>query len=95
MIEAARAIDEINLVGRRTKRLLVEGDPDDGRRVRPGDITVVLRSPAMMAPLVAEVFDDLGVPYALPDGRPLSSAPAWLRWSRWCDCTSTTGPTAD
>jgi len=76
IIEAARAIDEINLVGRRIKRLLVEGDPDDGRHVAPGDVTVVLRSPAAMASLVAEVFDDLGLPYVLPDGRPLAKSPA-------------------
>ncbi|HEY2840499.1 MAG TPA: PD-(D/E)XK nuclease family protein, partial [Pirellulales bacterium] len=76
IIEAARAIDELSLVGRRVKHLLVEGDPDDGRRVAPGDITVVLRSPAAVASLVAEVFDDLGIPYALADSRALSQAPA-------------------
>jgi ATP-dependent helicase/nuclease subunit B len=76
IIEAARAIDELSLVGRRVKQLLLAGDPDNGRPVAPSDITVVLRSPAAVASLVAEVFDDLGLPYLLADGRALSQAPA-------------------
>jgi ATP-dependent helicase/nuclease subunit B len=75
VIEAARAIDELYLVGRRIKRLLVEGDPDDRRPVRPGDVAVVLRSSAASATLVREAFDDLGLPYALDQGRPLAEAP--------------------
>jgi ATP-dependent helicase/nuclease subunit B len=76
IVEAARAIDELNLVGRRVKQLLLDGDPDNGRPVPPSDITVVLRSPSSVASLVTEVFDDLGLPYVLADGRALAQAPA-------------------
>jgi len=72
VIEAARAVDELYLIGRRIKRLLVEGDPTDRRPIRPGEIAVVLRTPAALAALVREAFDDLGLPYALDEGRPLS-----------------------
>ncbi|HEY1601905.1 MAG TPA: PD-(D/E)XK nuclease family protein [Pirellulales bacterium] len=77
VIEAARAIDELYLVGRHIKRLLVEGDPDsrDGAGVPPGDIAVVLRSPGALATLVREAFDELGLPYAIDEGRPLRQVP--------------------
>jgi len=76
IVEAARAIDELALVGRRVKQLLLDGDPDNGRPVAPSDITIVLRSPSAVASLVGEVFGDLGLPYVLADGRALSQSPA-------------------
>ncbi len=73
--EAGRALDEIYLIARRIKRLLVSGDPATGRKVRPADVVIVARSPASMAELVREAFDDLGIPYALESGVPLSRVP--------------------
>ncbi|MBI2824095.1 MAG: PD-(D/E)XK nuclease family protein [Planctomycetia bacterium] len=76
IMEAARTIDELRLVGRRIKQLLTGGDPENGRPVRPADVAVVLRSPAPLGHLVREVFDELGLPLALESGRPLAAAPA-------------------
>lgn len=65
ILAAPRTWGEIRLVGQRIKRLLVEGDPELGaQRVRPGEIAVVFRSLTETAPLVREVFDELGLPYA-------------------------------
>ena len=76
VIEAARAMDELGLIGRRIKQLLVVGDPVDGRPVRPGDVAIVMRSPAALAAVFRETFAELGLPYALEDGRPLAQVPA-------------------
>jgi len=88
ILVAAGPLDELQIIGRRIKRLLLEGDPapdstgarapvaDAARRVRPGDIAVVFRSLTTAAPLVREVFDELGLPNALDAPRPLSESPA-------------------
>jgi len=75
IIEAGRIIDEMYLVGRRIKRLLVEGDPVDGRRVGPAEAAVVVRNVAAVATLIREAFDDLGLPYLIDEGYPLAQVP--------------------
>jgi ATP-dependent helicase/DNAse subunit B len=68
---------EIELVGARIKRLLTQGNPQsDGRPVPPGDVAVVLRSPADAADLVREVFCRLGLPVVIESGQALDSSPA-------------------
>ncbi len=69
VLGAAQALGEIELLGRRIKRLLSEGD--GGRPVRPSDIAVVFRSTADAAPLVREIFGELGIPFALDARRTL------------------------
>ena len=98
VLVGAGPLDELQIVGQRIKRLLLEGDTaashadglsadarqDRARpatagaatKVRPGDIAVVFRSLTAAAPLVREVFDELGLPYALEASRPLSDSPA-------------------
>ncbi len=73
--EAGRAIDELYLVGRRIKQLLVQGDGTSRRAVSPGEVAVVMRSPSGLLPLLREAFDELGIPYALEDGYPLAQVP--------------------
>jgi len=69
VLGAAQAFGEIEVVGRQIKRLLSAGD--GGQPVRPGDVAVVFRSTTEAAPLVREVFDELGIPYALDARRTL------------------------
>ncbi|HEY4313722.1 MAG TPA: PD-(D/E)XK nuclease family protein [Pirellulales bacterium] len=73
--EAGRVIDELNLVGRQIKQLLVQGDKRQGCKVSPADVAVVMRSPGALSTLLREVFDELGVPYALEQGTPLTQSP--------------------
>jgi ATP-dependent helicase/nuclease subunit B len=70
ILAAARQIGEIELIGRRIKRLLAEG------AARPSDVAVVFRSPQQVAPLIAEVFGRLGIPVAMETGQSLDCAPA-------------------
>jgi len=75
ILACPRPWGEIRLVGQRIKRLLVEGDPElDAKCVRPGEIAVVFRSLTETAPLVREVFEELGLPFALESGLPLVEA---------------------
>ena len=86
ILAGGRQIGEIELIGRRIKRLLMEGDlrthhaPRDGfhhaerdEYIRPGQIAVVFRHPQALADLVSEVFQRLG--------DPLSSWKAVDRWA--------------
>ena len=70
VLAAARQIGEIELIGRKIKRLLtVEG-------VAPGDVAVVFRSLGDVTALVDEVFGRLGIPFAIESGLPLQRSPA-------------------
>jgi len=67
ILAAAGRLNELEVVGRRIKQLLIDGDAghgDDGP-VPAEEIAVVFRSVADWAPLVREVFDELGIPYRL------------------------------
>ncbi len=76
ILAAGRQLGEIELVGSRIKRLLLEGDATSGGGpVPPDDIAVVFRRPQEVGDLVGEVFRKLGIPYALQSGRPLGRAP--------------------
>ena len=56
---------ELELVAAEARSLLDSGVP-------PGEIVVVHRSPAQVAPLLEDVFSGYGVPVAVTAGRPLS-----------------------
>ncbi len=88
ILAGGRQIGEIELIGRRIKRLLLEGDhcthhaPRDGHHhaerdeyVRPGQIAVVFRRPQALADLVSEVFQRLEIPFFLENGRSLGRWP--------------------
>jgi RecB family exonuclease len=76
ILAAGRQLGEIELLGARIKRLLLEGDTAAGSRpVPPADIAVVFRRPQEVGDLVGEVFRKLGIPFALQSGRPLGRAP--------------------
>jgi ATP-dependent helicase/nuclease subunit B len=68
---AARSLGEVQNIGRTIKKLLREGDPESHTPVRPGDIAVVFRSLTEAAPLVRELFTELGLPFALETGEVL------------------------
>ena len=70
ILAAARRLGEIEMIGRRIKRLLVDGE------ARPGEIAVVFRSPQDSAELVDEVFGRLGVPIKQESGKTLDHSPA-------------------
>lgn len=76
ILAAAGQLGEIEMVARRVKRLLVEGDDlADRAAVRPSDVLVVFRSLGDLAELVREVFGDMGVPVAIEQAPVLASAP--------------------
>lgn len=86
VLPAAGATAEIEMLSRRIKRLLVDGDDAlPGRPVPPEDILVVFRSLSETADLVREVFAQYGIPPAIGSHPPLGRAPvmaalvAWLR----------------
>jgi ATP-dependent helicase/nuclease subunit B len=86
ILPAAGATDEIELVARRVKRLLVEGDAtSQGRPVRPGEILVVFRSLDDAASLVEEVFGQFGIPASIGDQRVLASAPVMSALRAWLE----------
>ena len=70
IMAAARQIGEIEMIGSRIKRLLIE------QAVRPDDIVVAFRSPQGMTDLVGEVFERLGVPVSFEKDRTLDRQPA-------------------
>ncbi len=89
ILAGGRQIGEIEMIGRRIKRLLLEGEsrthhaPRDGLHhaerdeyVRPGQIAVVFRRPQPVADLVGEVFERLEIPFFLESGRSLGRVPA-------------------
>jgi ATP-dependent helicase/DNAse subunit B len=63
IVAAAGEFNEIELIARRIKRLLLEGD--DGATVAPGDIVVVFRSVSSHAFHIREVFGEYGIPFAI------------------------------
>ncbi len=67
IVGACGAQDEIVQIARRIKALLTG-------EVRPGQILVVFRSLADIAPRVREVFSRFGIPYSLDARPPLASA---------------------
>ena len=77
ILAGGRRLGEIELIGSRIKRLLIEGDTDGhGQPVRPGQIVVVFRRPREVCNLLGEVFTRLQLPFALPAGQPLDRSPA-------------------
>ncbi len=68
IVAASQQLGEIELLARRIKQFIVE------RQAVPDDIAVVFRSLTDVAPLVEEVFGELGVPIALESGRALQEA---------------------
>lgn len=74
IIAAASPLGELETIGRTIKRLLVSGD-ESGAPVSAERIAVVYRSLGDSAPLVREVFGQLGIPYALEAGQRLAEAP--------------------
>jgi ATP-dependent helicase/nuclease subunit B len=74
ILAAGRQIGEIERIGRRIKRLLLDGD--DSLPVRPGEIAVVFRHLQGVADLVEEVFQRLQIPFYLESGRSLDRVPA-------------------
>jgi ATP-dependent helicase/DNAse subunit B len=76
ILAASGQLGEIELLARRIKRLLCAGDPASGSaRVPPGDVAVVFRSTAEVAPLVREVFGEFGIPYSIDNGISLQRSP--------------------
>jgi len=89
ILAAGRQIGEIEMIGRRIKRLLIDGDdsthhasrdasPHAEREeyVRPGQIAIVFRQPQPLADLVSEVFQRLEIPFFLENAQPLGRSPA-------------------
>jgi ATP-dependent helicase/nuclease subunit B len=70
ILAAARQVGEIELIGARIKRLLVDG------LARPGQIAIVFRSPQAVGELVVEVFGRLGIPVMFESGQSLDRSPA-------------------
>jgi ATP-dependent helicase/nuclease subunit B len=71
ILACGRQIGEIETIGRRIKRLLIQGMPDP---VRPGQIAVVFRQPQQLADLVHEVFTRLGIPFYMESNVALGRA---------------------
>ncbi len=76
VMAGASPAGEIELIAARVKRLLIEGDPESGREVRPGEIAVVFRHPQDESGLLGEVFAAYGIPAAMEWGPPLARQPA-------------------
>jgi ATP-dependent helicase/DNAse subunit B len=68
-------VDE-SVVGIPASAGLANRRPEGGTPTRPEDIAVVFRSLIEVAPLVREVFTELGIPFALESGQPLNDSPA-------------------
>jgi len=76
ILAAARDLGEIEMLGREIKKLLVYGDLGSNGPLKPDDIAVVFRSLTTAGSGVREVFESLGIPYALESGRSLDRSPA-------------------
>ncbi len=86
ILACGRQIGEIETIGRRIKRLLIEGDAAQvanqpkARRIgsrphiRPDHIAVVFRRAQILADLVREVFTRLEIPFHLEDAQSLGRA---------------------
>jgi ATP-dependent helicase/DNAse subunit B len=76
IIEASGQRTEIEILARRIKELLVQGDSSlVNRQVRPGEIAVVFRSLEGIAPLIEEIFAEYGIPSAIDCRKRLFRAP--------------------
>lgn len=76
IIAAAGRLSELEVVGRRIKQLLVDGDPAHAAGpIAAEEIAVVFRSVTDWAPLVREVFEELGIPYVLEAEPSLTERP--------------------
>ncbi len=69
IMACGREINEIDTIGRRIKRLLIDGDAE------PGNIAVVFRHVQPLADLVREVFQRLEFPYYIESAQPLGCSP--------------------
>jgi ATP-dependent helicase/nuclease subunit B len=69
ILAAARPIGEMEMVGARIKRLIVE------ENVKPDEIAVVFRTPQDSRSLAADAFSRLGLPIAWEQGARLDRAP--------------------
>ncbi len=79
ILAGGRTLGELELIGHRIKRLLLEGDGTlGGKPVPPGQVAVVFRSPQPAADLIGEVFQRLGIPFYLECGKPMSRSPVVL-----------------
>ena len=76
ILAGGRQIGEIEVIGRRIKRLLLECPAPPASPIRPGEIAVVFRRPEPLADLVSEVFGRLQIPFYLESGRSLDHCPA-------------------
>ena len=74
ILAAASPLAELQLLAKRIKQLLTEGDPEARGPVRPDEILVLFRSLDAVATLVREVFGRYGIPFALESSVPLRSA---------------------
>ncbi len=74
LLAAAGELAELELIGRRIKQLLIDGDPETGAVVVPSDVLVIFRQVSPVLELVEEVFGELGIPYTLEVGPPLARA---------------------
>ena len=73
----AGQLGELRWIARTIKQLLIEGDElHGGVKVRPGDVAVVCRGLQTIGPLVAEVFEEYGLPLALEVAPTLDRVPA-------------------
>jgi len=76
IVEASGQRAEIEILARRIKELLVQGDGSPvNRAVRPSEIAVVFRSLETIAALVEEVFAEYGIPFAIDCRKRLFRAP--------------------
>ncbi|QGJ72272.1 Hypothetical protein PBC10988_39900 [Planctomycetales bacterium 10988] len=86
--ESSREGDEVHLLARRIKQLLLEGDLLDLRSstkqpVSPEEIVVVFRSLGGYQELVREIFTASGIPFTLEHGYRLEASPALNRLMNW------------
>ena len=86
ILACGRQIGEIETIGRRIKRLLIEGDVGQGSpesfqcsadwqsafHVRPGQIAVVFRQPQPLADLVRRFFTRLQIPFYMENAESLA-----------------------
>ena len=84
IVAAAGETSEIELLARRIKKLLTQGDGGN-TRIRPGEILVVFRSLSDVDDLVRSTFSEFGIPVAIGSIPALERAPimsalvGWLR----------------
>lgn len=76
-------VDELRRVGKRIKRLLLEGTETSHGPVPPERIAVVGRTLAGLGVLVEEVFGELGIPYWLEQPPKLSRCAGLRRLLDW------------